>query len=181
MNNNPFKLQQCGRAKCPLTTHGEDCWDRCRSEGVVYRAVCQICNQEQQGLDVEHSYEGETSRTLFTRSIQHLDDYRKAAKDDAQKEPGEDPGSSWMWDHVRDMHGGSINHQNPGLDFKFSLVSTHRDPLERQIKEAIRIESSFRGIVKKSNFSNENQSVVSLNRKGEYFASIQRYKKKNHN
>ena len=82
-----------------------------------------------------------------------------------------------MWEHVRDMHDGDINLQNPLQDFKFSLVSSHRDPLERQIKEAIRIKSAFSGAVSQSDFSKDLSNVKCLNRKGEYFAPIERFDK----
>ena len=76
--NNPFKLQSCGRDNCPLVAAGKDCEERCRVEGVTYRAVCEKCNQCEDinvvQPEVERAYEGETSRTLYTRYLQHIAD-----------------------------------------------------------------------------------------------------------
>ena len=51
--------------------------------------------------------------------------------------------------------------------------------MERQIKEAIRIKSALGGKVKKSDFNKIETSVKCLNRKGEYFAPIERFDKNN--
>ena len=181
--NIPFPLPQCGREDCPLSIHGGECNDRCRLEGVVYRAACQICIRNQDGIPssnrYESFYEGETSRPVYTRALQHLADYRKAARNSSSNQPQveNDPKSSWMWDHVRDIHNGEIDLVNPALDFKFSVISSHREPMERQIKEAIMIEAAFRGTVA-SQTSNESSIFVKcLNRKGEHFAPIERYNK----
>ena len=82
-----------------------------------------------------------------------------------------------MWEHVRDKHEGNLNLQNHLLDFKFTVISSHKDAMERQIKEAIRIKSAIGGTVKKSDSSKEKSKVICLNRKGEYFAPIERYEK----
>ena len=80
-----------------------------------------------------------------------------------------------MWEHVRDKHEGNLNPQNPLLDFKFTVVSSHREPMERQIKEAIRIKSALSGNVKKSDFSKLETQVKCLNRKGEHFGPRERW------
>ena len=49
--------------------------------------------------------------------------------------------------------------------------------MERQIKEAIRIKSAFSGAVTQSDFSKDLSNVKCLNRKGEYFAPIERFDK----
>ena len=170
IKNNPFVLNRCERTKCPYTLHNEDCNEKCRIERVVYRAVCVRCE------DLEHCYEGETSRTLLTRSLQHTNDYRLASKR-TQVDSNDSEKSSWMWEHVRDSHGGVINTINPHLDFKFSMVSSHKDSMERQIKEAIRIKSAFGGSVTKSDFTKQKIPVKCLNRKGEFFAPIERFEK----
>ena len=156
-----------------LLCHGEDCKEKCRIERIVYRAVCTRCT------DVEHCYEGETSRTLLTKSLQHFNDYKQAARNNTTRDNSRDELSSWMWEHVRDKHEGNLNLQNPQLDFKFSVISNHKDSMERQIKEAIRIKSALGGKVKKSDFSKIETSVKCLNRKGEYFAPIERFDKDN--
>ena len=169
--NNPFKLDTCGRTNCPFNTHGENCKERCRIERIVYRAICTRCTE------TEHCYEGETSRTLLTRSLQHFNEYKQAARSNSIRDSNRDELSSWMWEHVRDKHEGNLNLQNHLLDFKFTVISSHKDAMERQIKEAIRIKSAIGGTVKKSDSSKEKSKVICLNRKGEYFAPIERYEK----
>ena len=135
ITNNPFKIRKCGRTKCPFMTHDEDCNKKCQIENIVYRAICKRCTVK------EHCYEGETSRTLYTRSVNHFDDYKSASKNNVTQDMSVDKKSSWMWDHIRDVHNGDPNPQNPQLDFKFAVVSSHRDSMERQIKEACKIQT----------------------------------------
>ena len=123
----------------------------------------------------EHCYEGETSRTLCTRSVNHFDDYKSASKNNVTQDMSVDKKSSWMWDHIRDVHNGDPNPQNPQLDFKFAVVSSHRDSMERQIKEAVRIKAALSGKVRESDVSKFPREVNCLNRKGEYFALIERF------
>ena len=49
--------------------------------------------------------------------------------------------------------------------------------MERQIKEAIRIKSALGGNVKQSDINKVKTNVICLNKKGEYFAPIERYDK----
>ena len=76
-----------------------------------------------------------------------------------------------MWDHIQLAHSEQTS-LDPANVFKFSLVSGHRDPLERQIMEAIRIEKSFTGVM--TNSKGQQFPVVSLNRRGEHFAPRER-------
>ena len=55
--NIPFPLPQCGREDCPLSIHGGECNDRCRLEGMVYRALCQICIRNKDGIPSSSRYE----------------------------------------------------------------------------------------------------------------------------
>ena len=77
-----------------------------------------------------------------------------------------------MWDHQVAAHGGDP-HVSPEQDYKFSLASTHRDPLSRQLTEACRIQRALGAGVQVDNKGVDRQ-VVSLNRKYEYFAPRQR-------
>ena len=88
-------------------------------------------------------------------------------------DPEEDPKSSWMWDHTAKDHQG-LTGEDPALDYKFSIVSNHKDSLERQITEAIRIEKSFNGSV---HIKNKLVQIKSLNRKAEHFAPFPRWNK----
>ena len=95
------------------------------------------------GLDPEdRMYIGESSRTLYTRAQQHLNDYRVASA----KGPGHTQGprdeeapSSWMWEHSLEEHGGP---QNLETDYPFQVLASYRDPLTRQVAEATRIQKA---------------------------------------
>ena len=74
-------------------------------------------------------------------------------------------------DHSLQKHG------SPGgflTDYSFKPVSTHRDPLTRQIEESVRIAWAVeRGVY--YNSQGKEINVKCLNRKGEAFAPIQRW------
>ena len=89
----------------------------------MLQRICNIqslrCRNDQLAAGVpadsinDHAYEGETLRSLFTRTKQHLGDYRDKIKQmsgirrEALPE-GFDPDkvSSFMWDHTLMNHGG---------------------------------------------------------------------------
>ena len=79
-----------------------------------------------------------------------------------------------MWDHVFHQHGApQLDEIDPRKDFRFENVSGHRDPMARQVEEAIRIiqareNSSY------TNRSNKDLKVKSLNCRDEHFAPRQR-------
>ena len=110
---------------------------------------------------VAREYDGETGRTLFTRSNQHYGDYSTHVVGDKREKI-----SSWMWDHTRDAHSGNIS-DNPRDDCKFRLVGMFKDCLSRQLEEAVRIDSveqSGRRVGDRSG-----RKVMSLNRKEEHY------------
>ena len=160
IKGDPFPQDWCGRADCPLYRQEDSCIGKCYKESVTYRAVCTRCD-----TSVQHSYEGETSRSIYTRYNQHLSDYVKASNNGNNDET-----SSWMWDHARETHNGQVSF-HPYDDYKISLVRSYRHPMDRQIAEAIRIEKSFSGSVP---VGKENISCICLNRKYEHFAPIER-------
>ena len=166
-------MEQCGREDCSLYTTGRACREKCRKESITYRAVCERCKYVK--TIIEQAYEGETSRTLYTRYKQHYADYTKAARlyknrgGNAEPNSIEDSTSSWMWDHTLIDHAGEIGSE-PHQDYHFHLVSNHRDPMTRQITEALRIEKSLGGNI--TSKSGKQTSVKSLNRRGEHFAPL---------
>ena len=139
-----------------------------------------IRHQEQQEDDlipeenrVQQLYVGESSRTLYSRSKEHIRDYKQAAKDRVipdQTDPSKK--SSWMWEHMYLRHGAP-REVNPETDFKFQKISSHRDPLSRQVEEAIRINQAMdRNTI--TSRSGQIYKVNSLNRKEEHFAPRKR-------
>ena len=112
----------------------ETAW-RSAPKKISYEAVCLKCDQDQTPRQV---YFGESSRTLYTRSNQHLDDFRKALRqsNNHQRHPSSDESSSWIMDHALEAHGGS-QILDPIDDIQFSVKRQQRDPLTRQINESI--------------------------------------------
>ena len=63
-------------------------------------------------------------------------------------------------------------------DYDFQVISTHKDPLTRQTAEAIRIQKALQqGTHVQRN--GKPVKIISLNRKGEYFAPMERWNNEN--
>ena len=182
--NNPFPRQHCHREDCPYAKAGSLCKEKCLSVGLVYKATCMKCEaaqEEDQILpeDRVHSvYIGESSRTLYVRYKEHMKDYIKAARDGIirteEEMEDEDTKSSWMWDHSTLCHGArGLQDVKPDLDYKFEVFRGHRDPLSRQVDEALRIIQA-REYGTLSLGSGQDLKLRSLNRKDEHFAPRRR-------
>ena len=145
------------------------------TEGILYRATCCKCEDHQLNLEVEqkevvqHQYIGETSRTLDIRSNQHKNDFLMASSSNITSTKDKKV-SSFMWDHTLEKHPyGNLDH----TDFKFTVVSSHRDPLSRQVHEAVRIKQA----TDRLSFTKPDDSnilVKSINRRLEHFAPRER-------
>ena len=59
-------------------------------------------------------------------------------------------------------------------DFKFEVIDTFRDPLSRQITEAVRIKQAIRSNIFQNN-KGKTQKIVNLNRKMEVFVPRERF------
>ena len=139
-------------------------YGKCKKSGVGYSIVC---NREpcvtNSGSDVhiEARYEGETARTIYTRSKQHMKKYR--GSDKAKEE-------SFMWQHCKTYHNSEFGNMS---DFKVTLTGQHRSPLDRIMDEALRI----RQLEHKSreNFKNTQQNpaskLICMNSKSEYYTA----------
>ena len=74
---NSFPRPTCDRTDCPLAGSEDGCRERCYHEHVGYVGECTRCRVVQHGQGVAEAdivareYDGETGRTLFTRSNQH--------------------------------------------------------------------------------------------------------------
>ena len=107
--NNPFKDQPCWKPHCPLESTGQKCKGRCMTEGIIYRATCQKCEEQQLQLGVkeneviQHQYMGETSRTLDIRSNQHKKDFLKASNNMTTGNQDKEA-SSFMCNHALEKH-----------------------------------------------------------------------------
>ena len=68
------------------------------------------------------TYVGETGQNVYTRGLSHMANYRRKHPD------------SPLWKHAQMGHGGA-----EALSFSMKVVKTFKDPLTRQINEAVRI------------------------------------------
>ena len=96
---------------------------RCMSKRVVYQATCTSCPKEENGEGCKSSYIGETSRQVGTRVSEHLNNLKNWKKE------------SFIINHWMTTH--SLDTSPP--EFKFRVMSKHKDPLSRQISEAVLI------------------------------------------
>ena len=141
------------------------------------QTICTKCreDQEQNGIHpknvVDTVYIGETSRTLGIRSAQHRKDYSRPRTINNTRE-GNDETSSFMWDYRLDKHAD--NTIDVKTNFKFEVIDTFRDPLSRQITEAVRIKQAMKSNIFQNN-KGETYQIVNLNRKMEVFAPRERF------
>ena len=108
--SNPWAGRPCNKESC-FPCKNEKGGD-CRRRNVGYRIICQACNAE---------YHGETSRTMFCRGEEHLKALNSRAKE------------SVLWAHCESHHDGEI------IPFTMKATGSFKDPLTRQINEAVRI------------------------------------------
>ena len=76
--SDPFREKQCNNFDCLVCSTGRK--GSCRSTGVTYELVCQVCR---------HKYIGETFRSAYTRLKKRVE-------------------SSVLWRHSCDNHGGDV-------------------------------------------------------------------------
>ena len=126
-----------------------------------------------------NQYIGESSRTVHVRRQQHLADYRYCAKKhQTGRRQEDDPRTSFMWDHQLEAHGGDHS-INPEADFAFNVVNSHKDPLTRQIAEAVKIQRALDSRTFQSS-GNKILKIKPLNRRSEHFAPQERKLKVTH-
>ena len=106
----PRKEKNCNRGDCSICTKGGK--GNCRTLNINYKITCE-CTDE---------YNGTTTRSGYTRGIEHTKDMISKKED------------SDMWRHCRDKHNGEIK------GFRMDIVDTFKnDPMLRQVTEAVRI------------------------------------------
>ena len=101
---------------------------------------------------------------MKTRAEGHFEDYGSHQEGAKRK-----PFSSWMWDHTESHHGGVIS-QNIRQEYTFRQQGLFRDPLSRQLDEAVRISMvEGRGKVLGDRAEGVGGAAVVLNRKEEHY------------
>ena len=116
---------------CPLGENCKACKGdgiKCSAKGVVYQATCLDCSpeNEDEGRGVVHKYIGETSRLMRTRMFEHMSALGRLNKKSFQVQ-------HWMESHSLSSYPA---------DFKFEIIQSFKDPLSRQLCEALEIVNS---------------------------------------
>ena len=107
---------------------------------------------------------------MYVRTDQHRKYFRRAEKQGLSA--GQEC-SSWMWDHRMEAHPMDLS-MDPVRDFNFTILSRHRDPMTRQLEEAVRVTRALNGN-KHTDKKNIEIDVHCLNRRGETFEPNRRW------
>ena len=155
--SNPFPNGYCGSVDCLMCSQ-EPSYGRCYKTNVGYQFECDRspCNREttantthpdpdrttsdSEGEDdtnnnsmppIRARYQGETSRTGYTRAKQHLELYRSRSTQQRAK--------SFMHKHTISHHDGIVGREGGIHDYKMTVTHTFRKPMDRILDEAVRI------------------------------------------
>ena len=132
-----------------------------------YYAICTRCRntQFQEGKTkeelVDHTKTGETARSVYTRSKQHLSDYRSHTQ-------GQKAVARWMWNHTLSHHGGVVGPDQGSGDYIFRIQGRFDKPLQQQVDEAVRL-GQIDPFGKVVGDKEAGGRVVSQNTRGEYY------------
>ena len=113
----PSSAASCGRDKCVICLD-EKQHGTCKVRSVTYQTSCQTCT----GQGRKAVYIGESSRSVYERSLEHLEDYK------TEKE------ESHMYTHAIEAHS---KEEKPL--FAIKVLRKHRSALYRQVHEAVLI------------------------------------------
>ena len=116
MRPNPIGSGKCGKEDCHPCQSGSN---NCHLNEVCYGFECDTCRE----IKVNAQYYGESCRNLHTRANEHV---KKASKGDP---------NSFMIKHQAEYH----NSEPP--KFTSKVIKSFRDPLSRQVTEAILIKN----------------------------------------
>ena len=113
---NPNRMKGCSSRDCLTCKHGRGKGGECRRNNVGYILICDLCGVE------EVCYVGETGQNAYTRGLKHMANYRGKQTD------------SPLWKHALIAHGGSLD-----VSYSMKVEKCFKDPLTRQVNEAVRI------------------------------------------
>ena len=128
MRPNPIGNDKCGKDDCTVCKSGGK---MCHKNNVDYHFKCKPC-----GETLDTKYLGESARNLYTRAGEHMKKYDR-------KDP-----NSFIFKHQKEYHNGEAP------NFEMKVVKSCKDPLTRQVTEAMLI---------------KNHKGVLLNSKAEFF------------
>ena len=116
----------CSRPDCYSCRQGDEKLQNCKQRNILYESYCTVCNPEglKEGYRASGVHVGESARSLFEWAKEHQDDEESRNEDSHRMK-------HWVLDHT---------FLSEPTKFKMKIVSTYRDPLTRQVSEAVRIE-----------------------------------------
>ena len=117
--SNPSATPGCADDRCIACRSGRGEGGDCRASGINYEFECQMCP-----ADTRSKYFGESSRNLFSRGMEHLDNYRRGSA------------KSFIKKHQNKEHGGMPE------SYIAKVTGRSRDCLTRQVTEAVHIRRS---------------------------------------
>ena len=120
-SNHSDNMKCADREKC-MVCKEENSKGNCRRENINYDIICQTCG------DV---YKGETSRNAYSRGLEHIAGLNKKSKD------------SVLWRHIQEKHPNFVTQPN----FIMTVTSTHESALDRQVMEAVNIDSTPQAVL----------------------------------
>ena len=118
-NPYPWKNSNCG---CPNCKPCESKPGSCKSRNCIYQIECETCKQD----GIKSLYIGETHRTWYERSSEHQKKLENRTEDSALHK-------HWAKCHPE---------RTEAPIFSFNVGRTYRTSTERQVAEAIRIETT---------------------------------------
>ena len=146
-NKNLWSGEPCGRESCKPCTQPGDKKEPCKARNIVYESECTLCNEpgsrklaDRDGLkekkEQANLYVGETARSLSERAGEHWDGAMGGKEE------------NHMLEHLSAAHK---EEQVPS--FRFKVVKKCKTALERQVREAVRIEMRGNILNKKGMFN----------------------------
>ena len=146
-NKNLWRGEPCGRPKCKPCAQPEDRKEPCKARNIVCESECTLCNEpgsrkksDANGLKESKEqlnlYVGESGRSLCERAGEHWEG-ALGGKDE-----------NHMLEHLALVHR---EEQVPS--FRFRVIKKCRTALERQVREAVRIEMRGNILNKKGMFN----------------------------
>ena len=133
-NKDLWRGEPCGRPNCKPCAQPEDKKEQCMRRNIVYESECVPCNPAGSRKESDKTsladmreqpslYVGESARSLNERAGEHWRDAESGKEE------------SHMLQHQTGVHGAD---RPP--EFSFRVVSQCRSSLERQVREAVRIQ-----------------------------------------
>ena len=126
LSTNPWVAGDCGREDFPVCNQGDENQQDCKKRNILYESSCRISQVEgKKAGKVDKKagnrgvYEGKSSRSMYKRGKEHLNDEKDRAEDSYQCK-------HWALDHP-EIEGDP--------QFRLKIVSSFSDPPTHQLAE----------------------------------------------